>query len=127
VLAAVTLIVLLAFRGMIPSFYANPSIRDTVHGISALLFLTGSLIYLRLFLKSRYNFLYWYSLGLAFFALGIFSLSQGAIDSRLFWLGKVAHLCGHVYLFIAVISAHPFLKSRFQRNYTENPGARLIR
>ena len=102
VLAAVALIVLLAYRGVVPSFYTNPSLRDIVHGISAVLFLTCFLIYLRLFLKLRYGYLYWYSLGLVLFTLGVFFLSQGTIDGRLFWLGKAAHYSGHIYLFIAV-------------------------
>jgi hypothetical protein len=112
VLAAVALIVLLAYRGVVPSFYTNPSLRNIVHGISAVLFLTCFLIYLRLFLKLRYDYLYWYSLGLVLFTLGIFFLSQGAINSRLFWLGKAAHYSGHIYLFIAVTGAQSLHKSR---------------
>jgi len=106
VLAAVALIVLLAFRGVTPSFYMHPAIRDVVRGISFVLFLTGSLIYLKLFLKLRYDYLYWYSLGLVFFTLGIFFLSQASIDSLLFWLGKAAYYSGHIYLLIAVIGVH---------------------
>jgi hypothetical protein len=115
-LASIALITLAAFRGTIPPFYvpeASSTLpREVVRGIATISSLASSFIYLRLYFKSRTDVLYWYSLGLMLFAFGLFFVSQGAVDSRIAWLGRVSQYASNVYFLVAVLSAYKQASAR---------------
>jgi hypothetical protein len=109
IIASVALVALLAAGGIIPSFI-DPlvsiiELRDIVRGIAAVLLMASSLICLRLYSKSRAGYYYWYSLGLMLFSFGVIFLSQGAVESRVAWLGRGSQYLGGSYFVISVLSA----------------------
>lgn len=104
--AGIVVIVLLSSWHVFPSFFTyaeNTTLRDTVRGITSFLFALGSIFLLWRFLVTRTGSVLWYSLGLLLFAFGITYLTLAAIDSRLYWLGKVSLLAGAVYLLPVVL------------------------
>jgi hypothetical protein len=115
VLAFIAIVAILALNDIFTPFHTPGSsttlIRSVFTGITIIVFLAASGIYLRLFLRWRTVFLYWYSLGLALFALGTIFLSQASIDSRLFWLGKASLYAGSIYFIIAVTRPLRTMKS----------------
>jgi len=110
VLASIALVTILAFQGVIPPFYVagekTPLIRDIVRGITGIFFLASSFIYLRMYSSLRVDFLFYYSLGLIFFAFGIIFMSLGDIESRIAWLGRASQYIGGIYFLVAVLGAH---------------------
>jgi hypothetical protein len=110
ILTGISLTILLIFRELIPPLYAPDEsyvqIKDIVRGIATVFFLASSFIYLRLYYKSRNDFLYFYSLGLVLFAFCLISLSLGAADTRISWLGRVSQYAGNIYLLAAVVCAY---------------------
>lgn len=109
-LGSIALVTMLAFRGTIPPFYVpgeSPTLlRDIVRGFATVFFLASSAICLRLYSKSRTDFLYWYSLGLMLFAFGVVFISQGPVDSRIAWLGRASQYAGSIYFLVAVLRDH---------------------
>ena len=109
VLAVIAIITLLVFLNVIPTFdiEGNGSAlsRTIVNFITILFFLTSSIIYLVLYLKSRISFFFWYSIGLMLFTLGVLFLSQSSIDSRLYWLGKGTLYIGSIYFLVTLLVA----------------------
>jgi hypothetical protein len=111
ILVSISLVTLLIFRGLIPPLYvpdesSSVQIKDIVRGVATIFFLASSLIYIRLYYKSRTDFLYFYSLGLTLFAFCLISLSLGAADTRISWLGRVSQYAGSIYFLIAVLCAY---------------------
>lgn len=110
ILVIIALVTLLALREVIPPFYtpgeSSTLLRDIVQGVTTIFFLSASLMYLQVYSKARIDFPYWYSLGLMLFALGSISLSQGAVDSRLSWLGRASQYAGGIYFLVAVLSTY---------------------
>jgi hypothetical protein len=107
-LASIALITLLALQGIIPLLGVSGEIamlRDVIRGITTIIFIASSLIYLRINAKSHIGFYYWYSLGLMFFALGVFFISQGAVESLIAWWGRVAQYVGGLFLLRATVGA----------------------
>jgi hypothetical protein len=105
-LAIIALISVLADKNIFPPFYTTGTsttlIRDVVRGTTIILFFFASAAYLRRYFKHRASYLYWYSLGLLLFCLGLFFLSQGAIQSRLYWLGNISLYIGGAYLLVGL-------------------------
>ena len=109
-LASIGLVTILALRGVIPLF-SGPGesisvLRDVVRGTAVILLFASTFIYLRIYLKSRTDFYYWYSLGLMLFAFGVVFISQGAIESRIAWLGRTSQYIGGLYLLVSVLGAY---------------------
>jgi hypothetical protein len=106
VLTFIAILTLLVFLNVIPTFdiEGNHSTlsRTIVNGITILLFLTSSIFYLILYLKSHSSFFFWYSIGLMLFTLGVLFLSESSIDSRLYWLGKVTLYIGSIHFLITL-------------------------
>jgi hypothetical protein len=109
-LVSIALVTLLALRGVIPSFIvpgeSTSVLRDVVRGTAAILLFGSSFIYLAMYFKSRTDFYYWYSLGLMLFAFGVVFISQGAIESRIAWLGRTSQYIGGLYLLVSVLGAY---------------------
>ena len=109
-LASIGLVTILALRGVIPLFSvpgeSTSVIRGVVRGTATILLFASSFIYLTIYFKSRTDFSYWYSLGLMLFALGVVFMSQGAIESRIAWLGRTSQYVGGLYLLVSVLGAY---------------------
>jgi hypothetical protein len=80
VLAVSILIILLGALGVFPAFFVQNSgvtlMDQVVYELVILFFLAGSLLYLRLYLKSKSETLFMYSLALMLYALGSFGITQ---------------------------------------------------
>ena len=113
ILAIIAFVTWLALRGVITLFLIplteTPptgiiTVRDVIKGVAFIFCVASALVYLRLYFKSRLNFYYWYSLGLILFAFGVIFISQGALESRLAWLGRVSQFSGGIYFLVSVLS-----------------------
>ncbi len=103
IIAIIVAVTWLLYRGVLPSLTVP---RDLSHGISATLCIAAAVICFKIYLKSHFAFYYWYSLGLMLFTLGILFMSQGALESRVAWLGRVSQYVGGIYFLVAVLGAH---------------------
>jgi hypothetical protein len=110
ILVIVAFITWLAFRGVLPSFIItlidNIEVRDVIQGVAAILCFASALIYLRIYLKSRSDFYYWYSLGLILFAFGVIFISLGAVESRIAWLGRASQYAAGIYFLVSALGAY---------------------
>jgi hypothetical protein len=104
----------LAFRGVIPSFpipltdapmIGSIGVGDVIKGVAAILCIASALVYLRIYFRSRSDFCYWYSLGLILLAFGVIFVGQGALESRIAWLGRASQYAGGIYFLVSVLSA----------------------
>jgi len=84
--------------------------RDLARGGTALLLLASSGCYISLYLKTRSIIYYWYFLGLILIACGVVFISQGALQSRTAWWGRVSEYAGFIYLFFAALTAYRYSK-----------------
>jgi PAS domain S-box-containing protein len=129
---AVFLITALTYYGFIPIFFkdnigATP-VGITVLATSILFFGLSSLFLIFRDMKSKSPALFWYSLGLALFAIGLFGVSQeSSLGDPIGWIGKVAQYIGGIYFLIAVIMAGRLEQSkasyseRWAETFTTNP------
>jgi hypothetical protein len=105
VMIVMSLIIALAFQRAIPeSIMPGITLQNVLQGISALLLLASSIIYLRVYSKTRTDLYYWYFLGLISLAVGVFFISQGQVESKIAWTGRVAQYFGNLCFIIGVIS-----------------------
>jgi len=93
----------LLYQGVLPSRTIS---RNLIHGVGAILYFASAVIYFKDYLKSGPVFYYWYSLGLVLFAFGILFASQGPLEGRLVWMGRVSQYAGGIYFLVAVLGAH---------------------
>jgi hypothetical protein len=113
-LVVIAFVTWLAFRDVLTSFLTpltsiplagTIEVRDVVRGVAAILCVASAIIYFRIYLKSRSDFHYWYSLGLMLFAFGVVFISQGALESRVAWMGRVSQYISGLYFLLAILSA----------------------
>ena len=96
------------FQGVTPAFYiekvGTTPLQNWVTGASSALFAMSFLILMRLYLRSRSDILYWYSLALALIAAGRFASSLIEIaDTPIHWVARFAQYLGAVYLLVTVL------------------------
>ena len=110
VLFFVALLSFASAKGMMPVFFIQGSgptrLRQTVVLITLLLFIISSTSMMIRFARQRAAFLYWYSLGLALYALstgGMFL--QPAVGSLIGWVARISQYTASIYILWAVISA----------------------
>lgn len=119
ILASVALVTLLALRGVIPPFTmpgeSTTVLRDITRGITVIFFFASSYIILRIHSRLRTDFYYWYSLGLILFAFGVIFISQGAVESRIAWLGRTAQYAGGFYFLVSVLGNYRLVNSKWQK------------
>ncbi len=108
IIAGIAVITLLAYRDVIPPFYVpeNDSLlRSAVETTAMVFFLVSSLIYLRMYSKSRTSFHFWYSLGLLLLTQGSVFLFLGDVRGLVAWIGRAAQYTGGIYLLVAAFSS----------------------
>jgi hypothetical protein len=108
IIAGIIVITLLAYRGVIPPFHVpeNGSLLRSAVGITAIaFFLVSSLIYLRMYSKTRAAFHFWYSLGLLLLTQGSVFLFLSSVEGLIAWIGRAAQYTGGLYLLVAALSS----------------------
>jgi hypothetical protein len=100
----------LAFNGAFSWFFSEGSghtlVSQTVLAASGILFAVSSSIVMRAHSTFKPQFLYWYSLFLASFAIGNIMFSSARfLGDPLGWAARIAQCLGSLYVFIALLSA----------------------
>ena len=95
---------------VLPTFFVNgvgvTSTDQTVFSIAVLLFSLSSILFLRQYLKSKSNVLYWYTLALILDAVGTFGVTlQVRFSDIVVWTGRLGLYVGTIYFLIALLSA----------------------
>ncbi len=107
VLIFVGLYATMSARDVFPKFFTNSGatwVDQSVLGISITFFALSFLIYIRKFAKLKSEVLYWYSLALVLFAVGLFGVAlQPQFSDSLSWMGRIAQYIGGVYFMIALL------------------------
>jgi PAS domain S-box-containing protein len=118
--AIIVFAVLLSFatvQQVIPQFFIQGSgptaLRQIVLGLAILLYATSSLLFMNNYLRMKSDFLYWYALCLAMFALGLFAFYiERIVGSPIGWVGRTSNYVGAIFSLIAVWAAIRSGKSR---------------
>ena len=103
------LMTLLTILDVFPTFFASGvgvTLTDQiVFSIAVLLFSLNSALFLRHYLKSKSNVLYWFTLALSLDALGTFGVTlQVQFSDIVVWTGRLGLYIATVYFLIAVLS-----------------------
>lgn len=108
VLVFMAILVIATLQKATPSFFI-PGVGPTmlviwVLVITAILFAIPSFVFMRMYLGSKTDVLYWYSLSMALIALGQSSslLIPAVTDTPIQWIGRLAYYLGAVYLLVSV-------------------------
>jgi PAS domain S-box-containing protein len=104
------LLVIATANNLTPVFFiqgAGPTLlRQIVLGGAIGLFAVSAFLLTMLYLRSKADFLYWYSLALFLIATGLACVFfEKAVGSPIGWLGRSAQYLGCIYLLVAVLSA----------------------
>ncbi len=93
---------------IIPPFWegSSTSLRDATLITAAVLLTTGCIHLALLYRETRSPIVHWYVLGLAMYALGIYSIVMAdTFDNLLIWAGRMAQYSGSVFLTISVLAS----------------------
>jgi hypothetical protein len=100
-----------------PSFFApgvgSTTLRQTVIGFAAVLFASSSVLYMRFYLRSRSDVLYWYSLALALTCIGLLAVIPiTVVGGVVSWVGRIVVYAGGFYFLLSVLAARRTNASR---------------
>lgn len=109
VLVFMALLVIATLQGVTSPFFipgvGTTLLSDLVKGVSLPIFAVSSLIFMRLYFKSKVSLLYWYSLAVALIATGLFAhLLLRVTDVPIQWMGRFAYYMSGVYLLISILT-----------------------
>ena len=94
-------------NGLFPAFYVSGEgytlIRYIFSAFYVVFLIASAALYARLYVSSKSDFVYWYSLGLAMIALGLVAGFLGSPGDPLNWLGRIAQYGGSIYFVVAVV------------------------
>jgi hypothetical protein len=77
-----------------------------IYGISIVVFVIGSFLFMRLYRQSKSSTMYWYSLALLLWGIGTFGVAwQLRFSDILAWTGRIGWYIGSLYYLIALQSA----------------------
>jgi hypothetical protein len=104
------LIILGGYMNVYQQFFVQgfgvTAVDGAVYGLVILFFLLGSLFHLRVYLKTKSDTLFLYSLALMLYALGSFVITQQVVfGDVVVWVGRVATYMGIVYFLYALIGS----------------------
>ena len=102
---------------LIPPFFIQGSgptaLRQIVLGLAIFFYAFSSLLFMNSYLRTKSDFLYWYSLCLAMLALGLFAFYiERIVGSPIGWVGRAANYVGTIFSMIAIMSAVRIGKSK---------------
>jgi hypothetical protein len=108
VLALCVLIITFSLLSIFPPFFVQGAgitfIDEAVYGLVILFFAAGSLLYARMYLKSKVDTLYVYSLALMLYAIGSFGITQQvAFGDLIVWIGRLSTYVGLIYFLFALL------------------------
>jgi PAS domain S-box-containing protein len=96
-----------ASNGLFPAFYVSGQgytlIRYIFSAFYIVFLIVSAVLYARLYVSSKSDFVYWYSLGLAMITLGLVAGFLGTPGDPLNWLGRIAQYVGSIYFVVAVV------------------------
>ena len=100
----------LTILNFFPTFFINGTgvtfIDQIVFSISVLLFAVNSVLFLRQYLKSKSDVLYWFTLALVLEAIGTFGVTlQVRFSDIVVWTGRLGIYIATVYFLIALLSS----------------------
>jgi len=106
--AFVLAIFLLAAWHVTPVFFVpgqgGSVLRDSIVRSATTLFAISGFFLLALYLRSRNQFLYWFSLGFLLIAVGLLAIGfQKTIGDSVNWVGRSAQYIAGIYLLIAIV------------------------
>jgi PAS domain S-box-containing protein len=106
-----------SLEGILPLFFVQgvgpTALRQWVLGSADLLFVFSFVIFMRLFLRNREVFLYWYSSALALTSISLTAFFiESSVGSPIGWAGRVSQYLGGTYFLVAVITAMRSAQSR---------------
>ena len=110
VLVLSLLSLLATYFGVLPPFFeenlGTTLIDQLAYTFIITFFLLGSLLYLRLYFKTKSKTLYMYSLGLMLYSIGTFGLTQQLVfGDVVVWLGRATTYVGLLYFLYAFWSS----------------------
>ena len=121
------LVISFAGAGLFPTFWVGGSTltRDLVLAVTIFLLLIATILLTWLYSESRSSVVYWYTLGLAAYAIGTYSILVAIyFDGSLIWAGRIAQYMGSVFLLLTVFASLKgdrwtvaFSRSRVQFDY----------
>jgi PAS domain S-box-containing protein len=113
----VILFTLATLQGVVPTFFVQGSgptaLRQLVLGLSIFFYSLSSLLFMHQYLRSKQDFLYWYTLCLAMLALGLLAFYiQHQVGGLIGWAGRTSNYVGAIFAAVAVRSAFQRAKSK---------------
>ncbi len=101
---------------VVPPFFIQDvgptALRQVVLGLAIFLYASSALIFMSSFLRTKSDFIYWYSLCLAIIALGLFaSYIERIVGSPMGWVGRCSNYLGSIFALIAILVAVKSAKS----------------
>ena len=110
-LAVLVLSVVLILFGVLdvfpPFFVENVGVTFLDYAVYALVlvfFLAGSLLYFRLYLKTKIDLLYMYAIALLLYGIGCFGITQQLVfGDAIVWIGRIATYFGLLYFLLALV------------------------
>jgi len=109
----ITLVAIATFYSVIPNFFAAGSftlLRQTLLGLTLALFSISSFVLASLYMESKKAVLYWLSLALALYAIGVATIASiETLNTSLNWLGRVAQYTGSIFFVFAVLPVRRFI------------------
>ncbi len=106
VVAIIAVTSIFVLTNLAPTFFSPDATltRHWVLGATTLLFAASCIIFVWQYLRTKSSVLYWYSLALALFAIGLFGSSSYSIPNGVFdWTVRFAQYLAGFYLLAAVI------------------------
>ncbi len=108
--AIILFAVLISFatvQHVIPPFfiqgYGPTAIRQIVLGLAVFLYALSSLFFMSGYLRTKSDFLYWYSLCLAMLAVGLFAFCiEKIVGCPIGWVGRSSNYVGAIFSLIAI-------------------------
>jgi signal transduction histidine kinase len=115
--ALMALLTLVTLKGLVPVFFVQgvgpTPLRQVIVGSAVVLFSVSAVLLMGVYVFSRTNMLYWYSLALFLLTTGLICyMCAKLIGGPIAWLGRSAQYLAGIYLFVAVISASRELHTR---------------
>ncbi len=110
VFAFIILFTFATFEQIIPPFFIQGSgptaLRQIVLGLAIFFYLLSAIFFMDNYLKIKSDFFYWYSLGLAMLALGLFAFYiQKGVGSPIGWAGRTTNYIGAIFTLVAILTA----------------------
>ncbi|MGO9138050.1 MAG: PAS domain S-box protein, partial [Syntrophales bacterium] len=102
---------------IVPPFFIQglgPTVlRQIVLGLAILLYALSAAFFMNHYLRSRSDFLYWYSLCLAMLSLGLFAFYiQKVVGSPIGWAGRTSNYVGTIFALVSIWCAVQSGRSR---------------